>query len=169
MARQEIYRLTVGSLLLALSLVIPLTMGGVVSVAIGPFTATPASHVPLMLSMLFGPVVAGIVGFGSALGFFVKLGPVVGMRAAMHIPVGILGALLLKKKVSFPLTLAIVAPLHAFLEALVVLPFGFTLQKAGYVVGIGTLVHHTVDSAIAIFCWGLLFTKTGAFKGVHTE
>lgn len=165
MGRQDIYRLTVGSLLLGLSLVIPLSMGGVVSVIIGPFSATPASHVPLMLSMLFGPVVAGVVGFGSAVGFFIKLGPVVGFRAAMHIPVGILGALLIRKKVSFPLTLAIVAPLHALLEALVVLMFGFTLQKAGSVVALGTLVHHTVDSAIAVFLWGILFSKSGVFKG----
>jgi niacin transporter len=140
-------------------------MGGVVSIMIGPFSATPASHVPTLLSMLFGPFVAGAVGFGSALGFFIKLGPVVGFRAAMHIPVGIAGALLLRKKISYPVTLAIIGPLHAFLEALVVLIFGFTLQKAGYLVGIGTLVHHAVDSVIAVCCWRLLFAKHSVSPG----
>ena len=156
MAGENVRRLTTGSLLLALSLVIPLVLGGTLSLVIGPFTATVASHVPLFLSMLYGPVIAGIVGFGSALGFFIKLGPVVGLRAAMHIPVGVAGALLLNRKTPYPLVLALVAPLHAALEALVVLLFGFTLQKAGYIVGVGTLVHHSVDSVISIALWGLV-------------
>ena len=91
------------------------------------------------------------------------------MRAAMHMPVGILGAWLIKKKVSFPLTLAIVAPLHALLEALIVLPFGYSLAKAGSVVALGTLVHHGVDSAISVFLWGILFTKSGILRNVHTQ
>lgn len=132
---------------------------------IGPFSATLASHVPVFLSMLFGPLVAGAVGFGSALGFFIKLGAVVGFRAAMHIPVGVIGALMLQRKMSYPVTLAALAPLHALLEALVVLLFGFTLHKAGYLVGVGTLVHHTVDSLIALFCWRLLFAKRGVSPG----
>jgi niacin transporter len=159
LTRQDVYKLTVGSLLLALSIVIPLSMGGVLGVVIGPFTATLASHVPTFLALLFGPLVAGIVGSGSALGFFIKLGPVVGFRAAMHIPVGILGALMLRQKVSYPVTLAILAPVHALLEALVVLLFGFTLQKAGFLVGVGTLLHHTMDSVIAILCWRALFAR----------
>lgn len=159
MTSRDIYRLTAGALLLALSLVIPLALGGAVSLTLGPFTATPASHVPILLSMLFGPLVAGVVAFGSALGFFIKLGPVVGFRAAMHIPFAIAGALLIRKKVSFPATLAIVAPLHAGLEALVVLLFGYTLQKAGWIVGVGTLAHHTFDSLIALFLWKVLSTR----------
>lgn len=160
MKSKNTLRLTVGSLLLAVSLLIPTTLGGVISLQLGPFTATPASHVPIFLSMLLGPITAGIVGFGSALGFFMKLGPVVGMRAAMHIPVGVLGAWLLKKGVAFPAVLAIVAPVHAGLEALIVLLFGFTLQKAGYVVGLGTLVHHTVDAAVALIIWRIAYLRT---------
>lgn len=165
MTSRDVSRLTTGALLLALSLVIPLALGGILGVVIGPFTATLASHVPTFLAMLYGPVVAGIVGLGSAIGFFIKLGPVVGFRAAMHILVGIAGALLLQKKVSFPVTLAILAPVHALLEAFVVLLFGFTLQKAGYLVGVGTLLHHTMDSIIAILCWRLLFRKNAPWAG----
>lgn len=159
MTNQNVYRLTVGSLLLALSIIIPVSMGGLLGVVIGPFTATLASHVPTFIASLFGPLVAGIVGLGSALGFFIRLGPVVGVRAAMHIPVGILGALMLRRKVSFPVTLIVLAPVHALLEALVVLMFGFTLQKAGLLVGAGTLLHHSIDSVIAILCWKALFAR----------
>jgi len=157
MKNMTVSKLTAGALLLALSLLIPLALGGVLSIIIGPFTATLASHVPLFLSTFLGPLIAGMVGLGSALGFFMKLGAIVGLRAAMHIPVGILGAVMLKKQVSFPVTLIALAPIHAFLEVLVVLLFGsLTLQKAGFIVGLGTLIHHSIDSVIAIFCWKLL-------------
>jgi len=55
--RQDVHRLTIGALLLALSLIIPLAFGGIpmFSLTIGPFSATIASHVPLMIAMLFGP------------------------------------------------------------------------------------------------------------------
>ena len=109
--------------------------------------------------MLFGPLVAGAVGIGSALGFFMRLGLTVGFRAAMHIHVGIAGALLLRKRFSFPVTLAVLAPIHAILESLVVLVAGFSLRDAGYLVGVGTLLHHTMDSVIAVVCWRALFYR----------
>lgn len=154
-SRLDLADLTMGALLLAFSILIPLALGGFLGVVIGPFTATLASHVPTFMSMLYGPVVAAVVGAGSALGFFLKLGPVVGFRAAMHIPVGIAGALFLRK-FSYPATLALLAPLHAFLEACVVLFFGFSLKKAGFLVGIGSLMHHSIDSVIAILLWQAL-------------
>ncbi|HHW25738.1 MAG TPA: ECF transporter S component [Firmicutes bacterium] len=163
MKHDEVRKLVIGSLLLALSLVIPLAMGGILGVVIGPFSATLASHVPTFIAMLYGPLVAAAVGTGSALGFFMRLGPVVGARAAMHIPVGIAGSLLLRRGVSFPVTLALMAPLHGLLESLVVLLFNFTLQDAGYLVGVGTLLHHTMDSIIAIACWRALF-----YRGIGT-
>jgi niacin transporter len=159
MKHDEVRRLVIGSLLLALSLVIPLAMGGILGVVIGPFSATLASHVPTFVAMFFGPLVAGAVGIGSAIGFSMRLGLTVGFRAAMHIPVGIAGSLLLRKRFSFPVTLAILAPVHAFLEALVVLIAGFSLRDAGYLVGVGTLLHHTLDSIIAVVCWRALFYR----------
>ena len=47
-------------------------------------------------------------------------------------------------------------PIHALGEALIVLPFGFTLQKAGMVVGIGSALHHGVDSLIALVLYATL-------------
>jgi len=154
--------LAFGALLIALSLAIPLAFGGVLGVSIPPFTATVASHVPLMLAMVVSPPVAVLVGAGSALGFLLRLGPVIGARAAMHIPVGYAGALLVKSGRPYPVALYAVLPLHAALEALIVLPFGFSLYRAGVVVGIGTALHHVVDAAIAIAVVRLL-TSMGLF------
>jgi niacin transporter len=160
MNSKQTLELTAGALLLAVSLLIPALLAGAVTLPIGPFTATPASHVPTLLSVLLGPTTAGIVGLGSAIGFFMKLGPVVGMRAAMHIPVGMIGAWLVRKGMSFPLTLCAIAPVHAGLEALIVLPFGFSLRDAGMVVALGTLVHHAVDSMIALLIWRVVYVRT---------
>ncbi len=163
----DVRNMTIGALLLALSLIIPMALGGVLGVVIGPFSATLASHVPLMVSMFFGPWVAGIVALGSATGFFLKLGPVIGMRAAMHIPVGIAGALLLRKRLSYPLVLGITGPIHALLEGLIVQPFlAFGSSQMLYgksepwalfsLVAGGTLVHHTMDALIAVFSWRVI-------------
>jgi niacin transporter len=162
----DVRNMTIGALLLALSLIIPLALGGVLGVVMGPFSATLASHVPLMISMLFGPWVAGVVALGSAIGFFLRLGPVIGLRAAMHIPVGIAGALLLKKRVSYPLVLAVTGPIHALLEGLIVQPFLMYGNSMLYgesqplalfsLVGGGTLLHHAMDAVIAVFCWRIM-------------
>lgn len=146
-----------GALLLALSLLIPLAFGGFLGIRIGPGSATLASHVPTFLAMLYGPGIAGIVAAGSAVGFLLKLGPVIGARAAMHIGVGVTGALLLKKGLSFPVVLVSLAPLHALLESLVVLLFGFSLRQAGILVGAITFVHHCLDTLIAVAVWRLAF------------
>lgn len=143
--------LVVTALLAALSLVIPLALGGFLTITVPPFTATVASHVPVMLAMLVSPTSAFMVGLASALGFFIKFGaPVVAARALMHALFGLTGALLIRRGSSFSSALLVTWPLHAFLEALIVLPFGFTLAKAGLVVGIGTALHHLIDSVIAL-------------------
>jgi niacin transporter len=145
-----------GALLTALSLLIPLMFGGTLRIVVGPFSATLASHVPVMLSMRVSPMVAGFVGIGSALGFLIQLGPVVAARALMHAPFAILGAVLYQRGVSFTKVLIITLPLHALAEALIVLPFGFTLARAGLVVGVGTAIHHAIDGAIALSLAGIL-------------
>lgn len=145
-----------GGLLTSLALMIPLAFGGLLGVTVPPFSATLASHVPIMLAMLISPLVAFMVAAGSALGFTIKLGAVIGLRAAMHIIFGVVGAYMIKNGMSFRSTLIATLPIHAISEALIVLPFGFTLQKAGVVVGLGTALHHGVDSIIALFVFALL-------------
>lgn len=146
----RVKEIVIGGLLTALALLIPLAFGGVLGVTVPPFSATLASHVPVMLAMLVSPLVAFMVGAGSALGFLIKLGPVIASRAAMHIIFGVVGAIMIQRGFSFKAALAATLPIHAASEALIVLLFGFTLQKAGVVVGIGTALHHSVDSLIAL-------------------
>lgn len=139
-----------GALLIALALLIPLAFGGVLGVVIPPFSATLASHVPSMISMLFGPWVAVMVGLGSSFGFLLKLGPVIAARAAVHAVWGGVGAVLARRGMPLWMALLWILPIHALGEALIVLPFGFPLAKAGLVVGLGTALHHIVDSIITL-------------------
>ena len=145
-AKEVVY----GALLTALALLIPLAFGGFLSVMIPPFSATLASHLPVMIAMLISPQVAVMVGLGSALGFLIKLGPVIAARAAVHAVFGFVGAVAVKKGLSFGKTLILTLPIHALGEALIVLPFGFSLEKARLVVGVGTALHHLIDAMIAL-------------------
>jgi niacin transporter len=142
--------LVYGALLIAFSLLIPIAFGTYLRVLIPPFSATLASHVPVMVAMLVNPLVALFVGAGSALGFLLISGPVIAARAAVHMLFGVVGALMLKQGRSYQLVLLATAPIHALGEALVVLPLGFTLYQGFYVVGIGTLLHHGIDALIAL-------------------
>ena len=145
----NVRKLTYTALLTAWVILIPIYFK-FLQIVIPPFSATLTAHVPIFLSMLLGPEAAVMVGLGSALGFFISLGPVVAARALMHVIVGVTGALLIKKGISFGKVLIIVAPLHAVLEALVVIPFGFSLYKALVLVGVGSLIHHSADAVIAV-------------------
>ncbi|MDI3538175.1 MAG: niacin transporter [Bacillota bacterium] len=159
--------LVYGSLLTALSLLIPLAFGNYLRVYLPPFSATLASHVPVMLAMLVSPAAAMLVGTGSAIGFLMVMGPVIAARAAVHIVFGLVGALLVKQGRSFRSALLLSAPIHALGEALVVLPFGFTSYQAVVLVGIGTLLHHIADAAIALLTAGSL--RLGSFFYARTR
>jgi len=143
-------QIVTGALLTAFSLLIPIAFGGYLKIYIPPFSATLASHVPSMIAMLVSPAVAVMVGLGSTLGFLLIMGPVIAARAFVHVIFGLFGALLIKKGLSFQKALILVAPIHALGEALIVLPLGFDLYTAFVVVGIGTLLHHYIDSAISL-------------------
>lgn len=145
---KNINKLTYAGLLTALAIVIPLTFG-FLKIQAGPFSATLAAHVPLFIAMLLGPFAAVMVGAGSALGFLISAPAVVAARAFMHTFVGLAGALLIKKGVSFSKVVLITAPIHAILEAIAVIPFGFTMYKVLVVVGVGSFLHHMVDGIIA--------------------
>lgn len=139
-----------GALLTAISLLIPLAFRGYLQIVIPPFSATLGSHVAVMLSMFVSPIVAAAVGFGSTIGFFITLTPVIAARASIHIVFGVLGALLYQRGAKPWQVFAVTAPVHALGEALVVIPFGFTPYAAFVLVGVGTLLHHAMDAAIAL-------------------
>ncbi len=104
MARLNSKDVMMAAVLSSLSLAIPLFFHGPLQIVIPGigYSATLASHVPVMLSALFGPLVAAIVGAASTLGFFWTLGPIVGARAATHIIWAVAVALAVKKGFSFP-------------------------------------------------------------------
>ncbi len=147
--------LAIGALLAAFALLIPLTFT-FLRVMIPPFTATLASHVPIMLAMLIGPSVALIAGLASTVGFLLALGPVIAARAFIHVIFGVVGAYLVRSGLTFWAVGLIVLPIHALGEALVVVPFGWNLYRAGVVVGVGTALHHIVDLLITFGVLGLL-------------
>ena len=148
--------LVYGALLTALSLLIPLAFGNYLRVYVPPFSATLASHVPVMVAMLVSPTVAALVGLGSAAGFLVVLGPIVAARALVHVVVGVVGAYLVNRNHSFATALLVTAPIHALGEVLVVLPFGFATYDAWMLVGVGTLLHHSADAVISLAVAGSL-------------
>ncbi len=158
----SIRKLTYTAILVALAMIIPLQFG-FLKIVIPPFTATLASHVPMFLAMFLGPWVAAAVGLGSAVGFFFTSPAVVAARALMHVLVGVAGAVLLARKVAFPVVVLLTAPLHGMLEAIAVIPFGFTWDKILVVVGVGTILHHLADGVIAMALTKSL-SKTGLFK-----
>jgi len=152
-------KLTLTALLTALAIIIPFAV--FFKVVIPPFSATLGSHVPMFISMLLGPEVAIMVGIGSALGFFLNLGPLVGARAFMHVFVGFLGAKLIRKGMSFGKVSAITAPLHGLLEVLVVMPFiDFDVYKLLVITGIGTILHHFADAFISYVIVNVLQKST---------
>lgn len=157
--RNNIKKLTYTALLTAFAIIIPLYFG-FLKINLGPFTATLASHVPLFLAMFLGPTAAVAVGLGSALGFLITTPLVVVARAFMHVFVGFVGGSLIKKGVSFRKVVLITAPIHGVLEAIAVIPFGFTVYKVLVVVGVGAILHHLADGIISYVLVKAL-SKTG--------
>ena len=160
-----------GAVLTALGIMIPVTFGSTLRVLIPPFSATIASHVPVLLSMLISPAVAVMVGLSTAIGFLLSygatsLGFMITARAATHAIWALAGALMIKKGASYTSALVATAPLHGFLEVVAVLlmamVFGLpltsgtgvaapdaTVATVALILLFGTMAHHAVDSAIA--------------------
>lgn len=146
----RIKQMVYAGLLTALAIIIPVQFG-FLKIYIPPFSATLAAHVPMMLSMLISPFVAVVVGIGSTLGFLISGMPApVVARAATHIVVGYIGAKIIMKNQSYVKAVAITAPIHGILEALVVIPFiGLNVYQLIVVTAVGAILHHTADSIIA--------------------
>lgn len=152
-------KLSLTALLTSLSIIIPFAV--FFKVIIPPFSATLGAHVPMFIAMLLGPEVAIMVGLGSALGFFLNLGPLIGARALMHVFVGLAGAKLIKKGVSFGKVSAITAPLHGLLEVLVIIPFiDFNAYNLFIITGVGTMLHHGADAFISYVLINVLQKST---------
>jgi ABC-type sugar transport system substrate-binding protein len=92
----KLREITTGAVLTALAIIIPIQLG-FLKIIIPPFTATLASHVPMFIAMVINPTVAVMVGVGSTIGFLLTAPLYVAARAASHIIVGLVGAVLIKK------------------------------------------------------------------------
>ncbi len=145
--------LAFGATMASLALAIPIMFRGVMQFTIPDlgYSATLASHVPSMVSVLAGPIVAFMVGLASAIGFTLTLSPVVGLRAFTHAIWGASGALAYRGGWSFLKVMVIIAlPIHAIGEALAVVAFGVPFTPAFLVVGGGTVIHHFIDVFISV-------------------
>lgn len=150
--------LTLTALLTALAIIIPIVMP--VKFVMPPFTATLASHTPLILAMFLSPLAAILTALGSAIGFFFTFTPIVAARAATHVFFTLAGAYMIRKKFHAGWIVAITLVLHSITDMLTVfIAAEFLGMEAllnshamGYVqawLGIGTAVHHLVDFFIA--------------------
>jgi len=169
--RTNTKNLVISALLTAIGILIPIVMQPPFKILIEPASFTLASHVPVLISMFVSPLSAVIVSIGTALGFLIAGMPIViVLRALSHIIFAVIGALLIykgivdTKKVShLTLFCLLIAVIHAASEVLVVLPFyfgggltagfydkGFLTGIIG-LVGVGTMIHSSIDFIIAIF------------------
>ncbi len=165
---QNILRLAMAALLVAIGILIPTISP--VKIPLGPAGSfTLASHVAIFLAMFFSPLTAVAVSLGTTLGFLLSFPFPVVLRALSHVVWAAFGAMWLKKhpdtlyrpvpSVVFCVVIAIV---HALLEtvAIVVLFFSGTVADQGGLwltvflpVGVVTLIHSSVDYAVALLVW----------------
>ena len=162
--RKKLRNTSIGALLTALGIIIPLLMPA--KIVIGPASFTLAAHVPIMAAMFFSPYMTAFVAVATTLGFFLALPvPLIWMRAATHIIAMTVGAVVLKKypdlvgqKVKLQVFNLVLALAHAGLEALVVLGFyqlglapisSAALTSLLLLVFFGGIVHSFIDFNLA--------------------
>lgn len=171
---KKIHTMALSALLIAVGVVIPMFMP--IKVVIPPASFTLASHVAIIVAMFVSPFVAITVALGTTLGFLLGGFPIaVVLRALSHVVWAAFGAWYLKKEPELfqsrkktVLFILMIGVLHAICEVMIILPlyFSHALPEANYtqgflysiftLVGIGTLVHSTVDFVISLGVWKVL-------------
>ena len=146
--------LTVVALMTALSIIIPQLSP---PLAIPPFTATFASHVPVIITAFISPAAALITAIGSGIGFAIKLGdPFVTARAFSHIFFAVIAAIMLRKRFNYIFVLLVAMVIHGVSEAFVAVPLihlvfpEIPVKASTYIVLFGTFIHHCIDSVISV-------------------
>lgn len=163
----KIKTMVIAALLSSIGIIIP--MYSPIKIIIEPASFTLASHVPIFIAMFISPVAAIFVALVTAFGFFMAgLFPIVVVfRALTHVIFAFVGAYILKKNGNILLSLKTAIPfvvlisvIHAVAEVAVSSFFYFSGNStANYyvmvigLVGVGTLVHSTVDFILASFIW----------------
>ncbi len=169
--RLTMKELMYGAVLTAVALAIPLAFQGWLQISLPPFSATLGSHIPSMLAMAISPWVAALVGLGSSLGFLLTLGPIIAARAFIHVFFGVAGAFCYRRGLKLWQVLLLVLPIHAVGEALITMPFGFDFYQSMVVIGVGTIIHHLIDSALTLGLYRSLIKAGVPLKKVapHTK
>jgi niacin transporter len=168
---KNLYRMVMAALLCAVGIIIPVVSP--FKIVIPPASYTLASHVAVFIAMFLSPLTALVVALGTTLGFFFGgfALPIV-LRALSHVVFAAVGAIWLKKRPDLlyhkgesTLFCIVIALIHAVCEVLIVLPFYFggSLSPAVYqsgfflyivlMIGVGTLIHSSVDYIISILVW----------------
>lgn len=163
----KIKTLTIAALLSAIAIIIPNVSP--IRFILEPASYTLASHVPIFIAMFISPIAALFVAITTAFGFLMAgIFPIVVVfRAFSHVIFAVIGAYILKKNSGILLSLKTAIPfvllisiIHAVFEVIVSSIFYFTGQStASYafmvigLVGVGTLIHSTIDFIIAAFIW----------------
>lgn len=174
---KKIYTMMLSAILIAVGTVIPLFMPKII---IGPMSFTLASHVAIMIAIFISPQVALAVSLGTTLGFFMAGFPfVVVLRALTHVTWALAGSIYAKKNPTlfespkktllFNISLA---SIHAIAEMIIVIPFYFgpTIDAQTFfylifgLVGLGTLVHSSIDFVISLVVWKALAKNNGIAK-----
>ena len=153
-------------MLSAVGILIPLISP--IKIIIEPASFTLASHVPIIIAMFISPVVAAFVSLITSVGFLIAgFPPVVVCRALSHIVFAVIGAFILKKngnilnsyKTAIPFVL-LISIIHAVCEVIVSTLFYFQGQASSSfltmvigLVGVGTMIHSTIDFVIAALVW----------------
>ena len=164
---KKILIMTTAALLSAIGIMIP--MFSPIKLILEPASFTLASHVPIFIAMFISPVVAVFVTIVTAFGFLMSgVYPIVVVfRALSHIIFAFIGAYILQKKGNTLTSLKTAIPfvlfisiIHAVCEVIVTTIFYFNGQStANYLVvviglvGVGTLIHSTIDFVIAAIIW----------------
>ncbi len=180
----SLYRMVMAALLCAVGIAIPIVSP--FKIFIPPAASyTLASHVPIFIAMFISPLTAVAVALGTTLGFFLAGFPLpVYLRAFSHLIFVIVGAIWLKKhpetiynKKESVLFCLVIGLIHGASEVLVLMPlyFGGSLSAAIYqsgffyyivlLIGVGTMVHSSVDYVISVLIWRVL-RQVGGMKSI---
>jgi niacin transporter len=158
---KKLTTMVIAAMLAAIGISIP--MFSPIKFVMEPASYTLASHVPVMLAMFISPAVAAFVALIISFGF-ISYGPVIMLRALTHIIFATIGAYYLKKnpntlkslKTMIPFVLGI-SVIHSVAEVLVSSIYfnnnsSYMFTVLG-LVGLGTIIHSSVDFTIAILIW----------------
>lgn len=156
---KQVKNIAIAGLLSAIGILIPTMMP--IKLILPASTYTLASHVPIFIAMFISPQVAIMVALGTTLGFFMSFPLIVAARAFSHLAFVIPGAMYLQKRKlnSFKekiLFSTVIAFIHGVAEFSIVALISAKTLNADLLLqffiflGIGTIIHSTVDFFLAL-------------------